>query len=133
MRPPTVPRLRKPFGTAATRPGLPAEDEDCLVLNVFTPSVTGGKRPVMVWLHGGGFSSGSGSSPINDGTSLAHTSDVVVVTINHRLNVLGFDLPGRGGGTGLRALRLGRNARYRRGARMGARQHRATSEAIQTW
>jgi len=58
-------------------------------VTVFTPSVTGGKRPVMVWLHGGGFSSGSGSSPINDGTSLAHTSDVVVVTINHRLNVLG--------------------------------------------
>src|SRR5579871_4348146 len=72
-----------------TRPGLPPENEDCLVLNVWTQSVSGGKRPVMVWLHGGGFTSGSGSSPINDGTSLAHTSDVVVVTINHRLNVLG--------------------------------------------
>jgi para-nitrobenzyl esterase len=71
------------------RPGAPPEGEDCLVLNVWTPSVSGGKRPVMVWLHGGGFSSGSGSSPINDGQSLAHTSDVVVVTINHRLNVLG--------------------------------------------
>jgi para-nitrobenzyl esterase len=69
----------------------PAESEDCLVLNVFTPAVGGnGKRPVMVWLHGGGFSTGSGSGPILDGTSLARTSDVVVVTINHRLNVLGF-------------------------------------------
>src|SRR5215472_3887655 len=59
----------------------PAQSEDCLVLNVWTTSVTGGKRPVMVWLHGGGFYGGSGSSAINDGTSLAHTSDVVVVTI----------------------------------------------------
>ena len=44
----------------------------------------------MVWLHGGGFSSGSGSSRSNDGTNLALRGDVVVVTINHRLNVLGF-------------------------------------------
>jgi para-nitrobenzyl esterase len=78
----------------------PAETEDCLVLNVWTPSVTGGKRPVMVWLHGGGFSSGSGSTAINDGTSLAHTSDVVVVTINHRLNVLGQTYLGEVAGPG---------------------------------
>ena len=44
----------------------------------------------MFWCHGGGFASGSGSSPDNDGTNLAHRGDVVVVTINHRLNVLGF-------------------------------------------
>lgn len=76
---------------ASNRPGLPAQSEDCLVLNVFTPAVSGNsKRPVMVWLHGGGFSSGSGSTPILDGTSLAHTYDVVVVSINHRLNVFGF-------------------------------------------
>src|SRR5262249_16088106 len=50
----------------------------------------GRKRPVMVWLHGGGFASGSGSGRILDGTSLAHTHDVVVVTINHRLNVFGY-------------------------------------------
>ncbi|HUC75310.1 MAG TPA: carboxylesterase family protein, partial [Vicinamibacterales bacterium] len=52
------------------------------------------KRPVMVWLHGGGFSSGSGSGRILDGTSLAHTHDVVVVTLNHRLNVFGFTYVG---------------------------------------
>jgi para-nitrobenzyl esterase len=75
--------------------GLPAEGEDCLVLNVWTPAVgsgarSGRKRPVMFWCHGGGFASGSGSSPDNDGTNLARRGDVVIVTINHRLNVLGF-------------------------------------------
>jgi len=74
---------------------LPAEGEDCLVLNVWTPAIspsagTGRKRPVMFWCHGGGFATGSGSSPDNDGTNLAIRGDVVVVTINHRLNVLGF-------------------------------------------
>jgi para-nitrobenzyl esterase len=92
---PTAPQT---VGAGGGRAGAPLEDEDCLVLNVFTPSVTGGKRPVMVWLHGGGFSTGSGSSPINDGTSMAHTSDVVVVTINHRLNVLGSTYLGEAAG-----------------------------------
>jgi para-nitrobenzyl esterase len=71
---------------------MPAESEDCLVLNVWTPAVSDGvrKRPVMVWCHGGGFGTGSGSSPDNDGTNLARRGDVVVVTLNHRLNVLGF-------------------------------------------
>ncbi len=64
--------------------------EDCLVLNVWTPATDGAKRPVMVWLHGGGFSSGSGASTWYDGTRLAQKQDVVVVTINHRLNVFGF-------------------------------------------
>jgi para-nitrobenzyl esterase len=67
------------------------ESEDCLVLNVWTPGVRdGAKRPVMVWFHGGGFSAGSGSSPGYDGARLARRGDVVVVTVNHRLNVLGF-------------------------------------------
>src|SRR6185295_18783406 len=71
--------------------GLPGESEDCLVLNVWTPAVGDGrKRPVMVWCHGGGFATGSGSSPVTDGTNLARRGDVVVVSINHRLNVLGF-------------------------------------------
>ncbi len=75
------------------------ESEDCLVLNVWTPAIKDGrKRPVMFWCHGGGFASGSGSSPGTDGTNLAHRGDVVVVTVNHRLNVLGFTYLGRAGG-----------------------------------
>lgn len=65
--------------------------EDCLVLNVWTPGLDdGGDRPVMVWLHGGGFNSGSGGSIRYDGTNLAHNQDVVLVTLNHRLNIFGF-------------------------------------------
>jgi para-nitrobenzyl esterase len=65
--------------------------EDCLVLNVFTPEATSArKRPVMFYLHGGGFNTGSASSPGVDGTQLAKHGDVVVVSINHRLNVFGF-------------------------------------------
>lgn len=75
---------------ADTPTGSPGNGEDCLVLNVFTPAGDRGKRPVMVWLHGGGFRSGSGSTPVLDGTSLAQSQDVVVVTLNHRLNVFGF-------------------------------------------
>jgi len=66
------------------------EAEDCLVLNVWTPDASSGKRPVMVWLHGGGFAVGSGSAPASDGARLAQRGDVVVVTINHRLNVFGY-------------------------------------------
>ena len=76
---------------AVATDGLPTEGEDCLVLNVWTPAVNDGrKRPVMFWCHGGGFATGSGSSPGTDGTNLARRGDVVVVSINHRLNVLGF-------------------------------------------
>ncbi|HET9830499.1 MAG TPA: carboxylesterase/lipase family protein [Vicinamibacterales bacterium] len=80
-----------PQALGRTRRGVPAEGEDCLVLNVFTPSMANGRRrPVMVWLHGGGFSYGTGSDAILDGTNLARTGDVVVVTINHRLGVFGY-------------------------------------------
>ena len=67
-------------------------DEDCLRVNIWTPGVNDNKkRPVMVWLHGGGYSAGSGQElPSYDGTNLAKNHDVVVVTLNHRLNVLGF-------------------------------------------
>jgi para-nitrobenzyl esterase len=63
--------------------------ENCLVLNVWTPQTTG-RRPVMVWIHGGGYSSGSGGLPIYDGAALARKGDVVVVTVNHRLNIFGY-------------------------------------------
>ena len=67
-------------------------DDDCLRVNVWTPGVDDGKkRPVMVWLHGGGYAAGSGQElPSYDGTNMAKEHDVVVVTLNHRLNVLGF-------------------------------------------
>lgn len=67
-------------------------NENCLNLNIWSKKATdGGKRPVMVWLHGGGFSSGSSmEDPASDGENLSKKGDVVVVSINHRLNVLGF-------------------------------------------
>ena len=69
---------------------LPQSD-DCLSLNIWTPAVKDGKkRPVMFWLHGGGFAEGSGSSILYYGVGLAKRGDVVVVTINHRLNVFGY-------------------------------------------
>jgi para-nitrobenzyl esterase len=71
--------------------------EDCLVLNVWTAGLRG-KRPVMVWLHGGGYSGGSDGAPTYDGTNLARKRDVVVVGINHRLNVFGYLYLGRLGG-----------------------------------
>lgn len=72
----------------AAGPGLVAS-EDCLYLNVWTPGVTGDPRPVMVFIHGGGFATGSGSEALYDGTELAKHG-VVVVTFNYRLDVLGF-------------------------------------------
>jgi len=63
--------------------------ENCLYLNVWTPD-TAGKRAVMVWIHGGGYSVGSGGLPLYDGSNLAEKGDVVVVTVNHRLNIFGY-------------------------------------------
>ncbi|CAM3815892.1 carboxylesterase/lipase family protein [Mesobacillus thioparans] len=64
--------------------------EDCLYLNVWSPAADDKKRPVLVWIHGGSFVSGSGSADWYDGTSFADQGDVVVVTINYRLGVFGF-------------------------------------------
>ncbi|PIB39232.1 carboxylesterase/lipase family protein [Maribacter sp. 4G9] len=66
--------------------------EDCLSLNIWTPSISDDKkRPVMFWIHGGGFTAGSSHElPSYDGENLSKKGDVVVVSINHRLNVLGF-------------------------------------------
>jgi para-nitrobenzyl esterase len=103
------------------------------VLNVFTPALSGGRnRPVMVWLHGGGFSSGSGSTPILDGANLARSGDVVVVTINHRLNVFGFAYLGEAAGSDFALLRRRRHARHRGGVAMGARQHRSLRRRSQS-
>ena len=68
------------------------QSEDCLFLNVWTPALAdGGKRPVMVYFHGGAHANGSGSSPLYDGVNLCRRGDVVVVTVNHRLNIFGYN------------------------------------------
>ena len=70
--------------------GIEPISEDCLSLNVFSPGLDGEKRPVLFWIHGGGWREFSGTAPSFDGTALAREGDVVVVTINHRLNGFGF-------------------------------------------
>jgi para-nitrobenzyl esterase len=86
---PAAPQLALPFfswiNAAARTPG-----EDCLSLNVFTPGLDGARRPVLVWIHGGGFVVGSGSTVLYEGQTLAAHGDAVVVTINYRLGALGF-------------------------------------------
>lgn len=82
--------------------------EDCLHVNVFTPATDGRERPVMVWLHGGGFRSGSGDWLLYDGNRLAATQDVVVVSVTHRLNAFGFlYLPELGGSEYAEASNVG--------------------------
>jgi para-nitrobenzyl esterase len=71
-------------------PDEPASSEDCLFLNVWTQGLDAARRPVMVWLHGGGFANGSGGAAMYDGGALARKGDVVTVTLNHRLNVFGY-------------------------------------------
>lgn len=78
----------------------PMDEKECLVLNVWTPSINDNKRrPVFVWIHGGGYASGSGHDlPCYEGRALAEEGDIVVVNLNHRLNILGFaNLTGLGG------------------------------------
>ncbi len=86
--PPSCPQpTRRPAGWSQEQ----ATSEDCLYLNVWTPGVDdGAARPVMVWIHGGGYTIGSGSWPLYDGTALARRGDAVVVTVNHRLGPLGY-------------------------------------------
>jgi para-nitrobenzyl esterase len=89
------PDITKLFGDFA--PGTMGED--CLVLTLWTASLhSSAKRPVMVWLHGGGYDFGSAGMPVYDGTNLAAKHDVVVVGINHRLNVFGHLYLGQIGG-----------------------------------
>ncbi len=91
---PQRPELMTVWGAVDTLP----VGEDCLTLHVWTPGLDGARRPVMVWLHGGAFSYGSANSPRYDSTHLARRNDVVVVAINHRLNIFGhLDLSAVGG------------------------------------
>lgn len=77
----------------------PMDEKGCLVLNVWTKGLDDKKRPVFVWIHGGGYFAGSGHDlPCYEGWSLAEKGDIVTITLNHRLNVLGYtDLTALGG------------------------------------
>jgi para-nitrobenzyl esterase len=101
---PSAPQFAVPMATGAGQPpGIPPmttllgwgtdsnKDEDCLVLNIWTPAVNDHKkRPVMFRIHGGSYVIGSGSWPQSDGAAVARRGDVVVVTVNHRLGALGY-------------------------------------------
>jgi para-nitrobenzyl esterase len=86
------------FGFVCPQPTLPVvavdlgapEDEDCLYLNIWSSTVPGDKKPVMVWVHGGAYVLGSAGQPLYDGTVLASSGDVVIVTVNYRLGAFGF-------------------------------------------
>jgi para-nitrobenzyl esterase len=80
-----------------------AQSEDCLYLNVFRPSTDTQRRPVLFWIHGGGFTVGSAAMSIYDGGHLAERGDVVVVTINYRLGALGYLYLGAHGGERMNA------------------------------
>ena len=80
-----VPLVNQLIGVSPERQAL-----DCLSLNVWTPALDDGRRPVMVWIHGGAFVLGTGASALYRGARLARRGDVVVVTINYRLGALGF-------------------------------------------
>ena len=83
--------MQTPVSPAFTPPSYVVPGDDCLALNVWAPATPANARlPVMVWLHGGGWTSGSGSCAIYDGANLARRGDVVVVTLNHRLGASGY-------------------------------------------
>src|SRR5215208_4729106 len=94
--------------TVGEIPMLP-QSEDCLVLNIWTPGVNdGGRRPVLVWLHGRAFAAGAGSEGWYNGANLARRGDAVVITVNHRLNGFGYlhlaDLDPRFEGSGVAGM-----------------------------
>lgn len=86
------PQARRPGGSNQPPAGKPPHyGENCCVLNIYTPGTSStAKRPVMFYIHGGGFSGGSGDTPQVEGSNLARFGDVVVVTVNHRLNIFGY-------------------------------------------
>jgi para-nitrobenzyl esterase len=86
---PIAPQNSPPPGIMGEREPEP-QNEDCLYLNVYSPGLDDKKRPVMVWIHGGAFSIGSGSTPTYQGEALAKNGDIVLVSFNYRLGLLGF-------------------------------------------
>ena len=112
-------------GLSVASAGLPAESEDCLVLNVWTPALDGAKRPVMLWCHGGGFATGSGSSPVTDGAqsrAARRRRRRVDQPPPQRARLYLSRRSDRAGG---RAVGRRRHARHRARAAMGAREHLA--------
>lgn len=88
---PICPQSIIPVTTIPGRqPSEEPQNEDCLYLNIWTPGLDRTKRAVMVWIHGGAFSNGSGSNPMNPGETLPKRGGIVMVTINYRLGSLGF-------------------------------------------
>ncbi|WP_404338244.1 carboxylesterase/lipase family protein [Sphingomonas sp. MMS12-HWE2-04] len=88
---PGVLRPAHNFGPSCPQRGsYRPQAEECLYLNVWTPGADRARRPVMLYIHGGAYSNGSVTDPLNDGARLAAAEDVVVVTVNHRLNALGY-------------------------------------------
>ncbi len=87
---PVAPQPFAPLEALLGGGNAPQSEEGCLTLNVWTPGLDEGLRPVMVWIHGGAFVTGSGAAPWYDGSALAGGGDVVVVTFNYRLGALGF-------------------------------------------
>lgn len=71
-------------------PNPAVQGEDCLCLNLWTPALDSGKRPVMLWIHGGDYTYGSSQDPKTEGENLCRRGDVVVITLNHRLGSVGF-------------------------------------------
>ena len=94
------------------------------------PGLDGAKRPVMVWLHGGGFANGSGGAAMYDGAALARRGDVVTRHRQPPPERLRLPAPGRGARARVRPVRRRRHAGHRPGAGVGARQHRRASAAI---
>jgi para-nitrobenzyl esterase len=85
-----APQIPPPPGVLDALNVVEPQGEDCLYLNVWTPGLDAARRPVLVWIHGGAFNMGSGSQPFYDGRILAARGNMVVVTINYRLGMLGF-------------------------------------------
>ena len=115
---PAAPQNSLPFFSFINAAGRSSGDE-CLSLNVWTPACDGGRRPVLVWIHGGAFLIGSGATPIYNGADLATRGDVVVVTINYRLGALGFA-----------QLGLARNGVLRESTNLGLRDQIAALEWV---
>ncbi len=99
--PSAEPPIKRTFATASgdvspQRASTPdRQSEDCLFLNVWSPEAKKACRPVMVYIHGGAYSNGTGNDPLTDGARLAERGDVVVVTVTHRLNAFGYLSLGR--------------------------------------